>query len=147
MPTRKGNAVWNGSLKEGNGKVKTQTGTLNHAYSFSSRFEEGQGTNPEELIGAAHAGCYSMALSGALGKAGYEPKKVETEDVVHLEKQETGFVITKIVINTNAEVDDLENEEFQRIAEQTKENCPVAKALTGVKFELNASLKSNKVSA
>lgn len=141
MPVRKATAEWNGTLKEGNGTLKTETGALNHQYSASSRFESGTGTNPEELIGAAHAGCFSMAFAGNLVRAGFNPKSIKTEDKVHIEKIGDGFTITKIEIHTEAEVPDLDNETFLELAEKTKETCPVSRALTGTKFELNAKLK------
>jgi lipoyl-dependent peroxiredoxin len=140
MPTRKANAVWEGDLKGGKGSMKFGSGAFEGAYSFSSRFEEGTGTNPEELIGAAHAGCFSMAFSGALAKAGHTAKKISTEAKVHLEKVGEGFSITKVVLTTNAEVPGIEEKEFQDIAEGAKKNCPVSRALGGVEIELNASL-------
>jgi len=142
MPTRTGLARWEGGLKGGKGVVSTETGALkDKAYNFSSRFEEGEGTNPEELIGAAHAGCYSMALSGDLEAEGYDPQSVETEDKVTVEPDSGGFTITRIEINTEASVPGIDNKTFQRIAEGAKDNCPVARALTGVEFVLNATLK------
>jgi lipoyl-dependent peroxiredoxin len=140
MPTRKANAVWEGDLKGGKGSMKFGSGAFEGAYSFSSRFEEGTGTNPEELIGAAHAGCFSMAFSGALAKAGHTAEKISTEAKVHLEKVGEGFSITKVVLTTNAEVPGIEEKEFQDIAEGAKKNCPVSRALGGVEIELNASL-------
>ncbi len=143
MAVRTGSAKWEGTLQQGKGTVSTETKVLNKAkYSFSSRFEEGKGTNPEELIGAAHAGCYSMAFSLGLEEAGFEPKSVETEDTVHLEQVGDGFAITKIEINTVVETPNLDEETFQRIAEDTKNGCPVSKALKGVEFVVNARLKS-----
>src|ERR687893_1378574 len=104
MPKRIANATWNGSLQEGNGKMRMQSGSYEGPYSFQSRFQEGDGTNPEELIAAAHAGCFSMALSGELGRAGHEPESVETEAIVHLEKVTEGFAIKRIVLRTRASV-------------------------------------------
>jgi lipoyl-dependent peroxiredoxin len=140
MPTRKAHAVWEGDLKGGKGSMKFGSGAFEGAYSFSSRFEEGTGTNPEELIGAAHAGCFSMAFSGALAKAGHTAKKISTEAKVHLEKVGEGFSITKVVLTTNADVPGIEEKEFNEIAEGAKKNCPVSRALGGVEIELNASL-------
>lgn len=141
MPVRKASAVWEGNLVKGNGRVKTETGTLDGQYSFSSRFEEGKGTNPEELIGAAHAGCFSMAFSNELDKAGFTPRSVSTEDKVYIEKVGNGFSITKIEMTTDADVPGIDNETFQRIAEDAKNNCPVSRALKGVDLVLNARLK------
>jgi lipoyl-dependent peroxiredoxin len=140
MPTRNAHAVWEGDLKSGNGSMKFGSGAFDGAYSFASRFEEGTGTNPEELIGAAHAGCFSMAFSGDLGKAGFSPKRISTQANVHLEKVGERFSITKIVLNTDAEVPDIDNEKFDELAEGAKKNCPVSRALTGVDIVLNAKL-------
>ena len=140
MPVRKGNAEWNGNLKEGKGTVKTESGALNGRYSFTSRFEEGKGTNPEELIAAAHAGCFSMALSGALAKDGYDPKSIRTEDKVYIEKVGEGFKITKIEMTTEAEVPGIQDDAFHKYAENAKQNCPVSQALKGVEMVLTARL-------
>src|SRR3982751_6506832 len=99
MATRKADAEWNGSLREGSGRMRRGSGAFEGKYSFATRFEEAPGTNPEELIGAAHAGCYSMALSAGLGKAGFQPKRVKTTAKVHLEKVAEGFAITRIQLN------------------------------------------------
>lgn len=141
MPVRKANAVWEGDLKGGNGTMKLTSGAYEGPYSFASRFEEGAGTNPEELIGAAHAGCFSMALSAALGKSGFTPKLVSTTADVHLDKVGEGFSITKVVLHTEAEVPDIDEAKFQEIAEGAKKNCPVSRALGGVEIQLNATLK------
>lgn len=142
MLVRKANAEWNGTLKDGNGKMTTETGVLKDAkYTFGTRFESVPGTNPEELIGAAHAGCFSMAFAGNLVRAGFDPKNVKTEDKVHIEKVGDGFTITKIEVHTEAEVPDLDEQTFQELAEKTKDTCPVSRALTGTKFELHAKLK------
>lgn len=142
MPVRKANARWEGSLKQGNGSMKLGSGAFEGAYSFGSRFEDAKGTNPEELIGAAHAGCFSMALSLMLGEAGHEPESVETRADVHIEKQESGFSITKIDLNTEARVPGMDESEFQKHAENAKENCPVSRALQAVTINLNARLLS-----
>jgi len=143
MPVRQGSARWEGTLKQGKGTVSTETGVVQKAqYSFTSRFESGKGTNPEELIAAAHAGCYSMAFSVGLEEAGFEPKSIETEDRVHIENVGDGFKITKIEINTVVEAPGIDQDTFQQIAEDTKKGCPVSQALTGVEFVLNAQLKS-----
>jgi lipoyl-dependent peroxiredoxin len=140
MPTRNAHAVWEGDLKSGKGNMKLGTGAFEGAYSFSTRFEEEPGTNPEELIGAAHAGCFSMALSGALGKGGFSPKRISTDAKVHLEKVGEGFSITKVVLTTEAEVPGLDDTKFNEIADGAKKNCPVSRALAGVDIELNARL-------
>lgn len=142
MPVRKGNAEWNGNLRDGKGTVKTETGTVNAQYSFTSRFEEGKGTNPEELIGAAHAGCFSMALAGALAKNGYDPKSIRTEDRVHIEKVGEGFKITKIEMFTEADIPGINDDTFQKFAEDAKKNCPVSQALKSVDMVLDAKLIS-----
>ena len=141
MPKRTANAAWNGSLQDGDGTMRMQSGSYEGPFSFQSRFQEGDGTNPEELIAAAHAGCFSMAFSGELGNAGYEPESVETEARVEIEKAGEGFEITRITLDTRATVPGIEDEEFQRIAQAAKEGCPVSKALGGVgSIELEAEL-------
>ena len=140
MATRHAEAEWSGTLREGNGTMKLGSGAFEGAYTFRSRMEEGPGTNPEELIGAAHAGCFSMALSGGLGKAGYEPESVETTAKVHIDKQGEGFAITRIEIDTKARVPGIDADEFQKQAEGAKEGCPVSQALGGVDISLNAEL-------
>ncbi|HVS33841.1 MAG TPA: OsmC family peroxiredoxin, partial [Thermoanaerobaculia bacterium] len=116
MPARKAEAEWKGSLREGSGTMKLGSGAFSGAYSFSTRFEEGKGTNPEELIGAAHAGCFSMALSAGLGKAGFQPKRVHTTATVHLGKVGEGFSITKIELDCEAEVPGIDEAKFQQEA-------------------------------
>jgi osmotically inducible protein OsmC len=140
MATRSAEAVWNGNLKEGNGTMKLGSGAYEGKYSFASRFESGRGTNPEELIGAAHAGCFSMALSAGLGKAGFNPTSVHTTARVHLEKIGEGFGITKIELATLAQIPGIDNATFQKHAEEAKKNCPVSKALAGTEITLNAQL-------
>jgi osmotically inducible protein OsmC len=142
MPVRKANAVWEGNLKEGHGKVALGSGAFEGPYSFGSRFEEAKGTNPEELIGAAHAGCFSMALTAALGRGGFTPKRVSTSANVHLEQVEGGFGITAIDLNTEADVPGIDNAKFQEIADGAKKGCPVSKALAGTKINLTAKLVS-----
>src|SRR5437667_8254750 len=129
MATRSANAVWAGDLKGGKGTVKLGSGAFEGAYSFSSRFEDGKGTNPEELIGAAHAGCFSMALAAGLGRAGFAPKRVATNAKVHLTKADAGFKISKIELQTEAEVPNIDDKTFQEQAETAKKNCPVSQAL------------------
>jgi osmotically inducible protein OsmC len=140
MPVRKAEAEWKGTLKEGKGEIKTESGVLQAQYSFGTRFENGKGTNPEELIGAAHAGCFSMALAAALEKAGKPAKRVHTTAAVRLEKVGDGFGITKIDLETEAEVPGIDEATFQQTAKGAKEGCPVSKALAGVQISLNAKL-------
>lgn len=140
MPVRTAEAEWRGNLKDGQGKVKGQSGALDAPYSFATRFESKQGTNPEELIGAAHAGCFSMALSGALSKAGHEPKRIHTKASVHLEKVGDAFGITKIELDCEAEVPGISESAFMEQANGAKANCPVSKALTGTQISLKARL-------
>ena len=140
MPTRTADARWEGSLQDGRGSMKMATGAYEGPYSFQSRFEEGDGTNPEELIGAAHAGCFSMAFSGALGKAGYEPESVETTAKVHIDKAGEGFEITRIELDTKARVPGIDRREFEEQAQAAKEGCPVSQALAATKISLNAEL-------
>ncbi|HZO62489.1 MAG TPA: OsmC family protein [Gaiellaceae bacterium] len=141
MPVRSADAVWEGSLTEGKGTMRMATGAFEGPFSFSSRFEEGPGTNPEELIAAAHAGCYSMALSGGLSRAGFVPKAIRTTARVHVDKQEGGgFAISLIELSCEAEVPGINEAKFQEIAEATKGGCPVSKALAAVPIELVAKL-------
>ena len=140
MPIRTASARWSGNLTEGSGTVKTGKGGYEGNYSFKSRFEEGEGTNPEELIGAAHAGCFSMALSAGLGRAGFQPKRVATSAKVHLEKVGEGFKITRIELDNESTVPGLDDAAFQEHARKAKEGCPVSQALAGVEISLNARL-------
>ncbi|MEA2456869.1 MAG: lipoyl-dependent peroxiredoxin [Thermoleophilaceae bacterium] len=141
MPKRTADARWEGSLTEGHGTMRVASGAYEGPYSFQSRFEEGDGTNPEELIAGAHAGCFSMALSGELGRAGHEPESIETTATVHIDKVEGGFGITRIELETRARVPGIDADEFQRLAEAAKQNCPVSRALAAVEtIELNAEL-------
>jgi len=140
MPVRKADAVWEGNLKEGRGRMKLGSGAFEGAYSFSSRFEEGTGTNPEELIGAALAGCFSMALANGLAQSGYSPRHIHTNASVKIEKLEEGFKITAITLDTEAEVPGIDEQIFLEKAETTKKACPVSKALTGTEIKLQAKL-------
>jgi osmotically inducible protein OsmC len=140
MPVRKANAVWEGDLKGGNGKISLGSGAFEGRYSFGSRFEEAGGTNPEELLGAAEAGCFSMALSAALGRAGHSPKRVATSAKVHLDKVGEGLSITKIELNCDAEVPGLDAATFQDFATKAKETCIVSRALGAVEITLEARL-------
>jgi lipoyl-dependent peroxiredoxin len=141
MPDKTASASWRGSLPEGDGTMRLGGGAYEGPYSARSRFEEGEGTNPEELIAAAHAGCYSMALSGNLGRAGYEPETVDTTATVTIEKAGDGFAITRIRLETRARVAGIADEEFQEVAQATKDTCPVSGALAAVStIEVDARL-------
>lgn|SRR5574338_442191 len=139
MSKRKGAARWDGNFQNGKGKVKF--GSFEGDYSFKSRFENGAGTNPEEMIAAAHAGCFSMALSKDLSDNGFEPKKIQTTAEVTIEILKEGPRITLIELNTEADVPKLSKEEFLKFAEGAKKNCPVSQALKSVEIKLNAKLK------
>jgi lipoyl-dependent peroxiredoxin len=140
MPTRKAEAVWEGTLKAGKGSYKGQTG-LSGAYTFGSRFEEAAGSNPEELLAAAHAGCYSMALSGALDRNGTPSTTIKTDAFCTVEKVGEGFKITTMKLVCRATVPGIEAGVFQEIAAKVKEGCPVSGALKGgVNIELDAQL-------
>ncbi len=132
MPDRKADARWEGSLQDGKGSMRLGGGAWEGPYSFSSRFEDGTGTNPEELIAAAHAGCFSMALSGALTRAGFAPTSVATTATVKLNKTDEGFRIQRIDLSTDAVVPGLDPAQFAEIAENAKKTCPVSVALGGV---------------
>jgi lipoyl-dependent peroxiredoxin len=141
MPKRTAEARWDGSLQEGNGTMRMASGAYEGPYSFQSRFQEGDGTNPEELIAAAHAGCFSMALSAELGRAGHSAESVETRATVHLDKVAEGFAIKRIDLDTQARVPGVSDEEFQQAAEGAKNGCPVSQALAAVEsIELRAEL-------
>lgn len=140
MPIRSADATWNGTLKDGDGSFATQSGAVSGAYSFSTRFEDGSGTNPEELVAAAHASCFSMALSNELAKAGHEPQSVTTSAKVVLEKGDTGFGITRIDLVTTATVAGIDDADFQELATATSKACPISKALAAVEITLAASL-------
>jgi osmotically inducible protein OsmC len=140
MPARTASAVWEGSLQEGKGTMKLGSGAFEGAYSFTSRFENGAGTNPEELIGAAHAGCFSMALSAELGAAGFTPDRIATTANVHLVKTDAGFSISRIDLQTEGTVPGIDEARFKEIAENAKKGCPVSRALAGVDIHLDAKL-------
>jgi lipoyl-dependent peroxiredoxin len=140
MPTRNAEGVWEGDLKSGKGTVKLGSGAYNGAYSFASRFESGTGTNPEELIAAAHAGCFSMAFSHGLSQAGFVPRRVHTTAKVHLEKTAEGFGIPRIDLVTEADVPNIDEATFQQQADTAKKNCPVSKVLAGATITLDAKL-------
>jgi osmotically inducible protein OsmC len=141
MPTRKATGEWKGDLKSGKGTVSLASGAFSGPYSFVSRFEQGSGTNPEELIAAAHAGCYSMALSHGLASAGFTPNSVRTVASVTLDKVEGGFAITQIDLDMEAEVPAIDEKTFLAKAEEAKKGCPISKALAAVpKINLKAKL-------
>src|ERR1041385_8566456 len=140
MATRTGYATWEGTLKDGAGKMNLGSGAFEGAYSFASRFENSSGTNPEELIGAAEAGCFSMALSLGLSKAGYSPKRISTTAKVHIDKVGDGFKITSIDLTTEAQVPGIDEQTFIAQAEATKKTCPVSQALAGTVINLQAKL-------
>ena len=140
MPVRSSDAEWKGGLRGGTGSVKLGSGAFEGQYSFSSRFESGVGTNPEELIAAAHAGCFSMALAGGLEAAGYKPVSIHTVARVHIDKVGEGFAITQIELDTEAEVPGIDTNAFLEHAQQTKVGCPVSRALASVEVVLSAKL-------
>ena len=142
MATSTAEAVWEGGLKDGKGTMKLGSGAFNGAYSFRTRFEGTPGTNPEELIGAAHAGCFSMALSAGLGKSGFTPTRIKTSAKVHLEKVGEGFKITRIELSSEAAVPNIDEQTFKEHAEGAKKGCPVSQALAGAQIELDARLVS-----
>ncbi|TYQ07240.1 UNVERIFIED_ORG: osmotically inducible protein OsmC [Zoogloea ramigera] len=137
-----GSAVWSGGLKDGIGSISTQTGVLKEApYGFKARFEDGPGTNPEELIGAAHAGCYTMALSGVLAEAGMTAQKLETTAAVTLDKVDGGFAITKVHLTLLATIPGADQAKFEEAANKAKVNCPVSKLLNA-EITLDAKLQA-----
>ncbi|HSR42455.1 MAG TPA: OsmC family protein [Longimicrobiales bacterium] len=140
MAVRTAEAEWKGDLPSGTGTVKSESGALHASYSFASRFEEGTGTNPEELIGAAHAGCFSMALANILAQDGHDPRRIGTTARVHLEKGDEGPGITRIQLLCEAEVPGLDDASFQEYARKAREGCPVSRALAATKVELEAKL-------
>jgi osmotically inducible protein OsmC len=142
MPVRTAEAEWVGNLREGQGKLKVGSGAFAGLYSFPSRFEEGQGTNPEELLGAAHAGCFSMALAAGLTRSGHSPERIQTTARVNLERRGEAFEITRVELQTRARVPGLDETEFRKQADAAKKNCPVSKALAGPEITLQATLEA-----
>ena len=141
MPTHKAEAEWKGNLSAGSGRLKVGSGAFEGPYSFKSRFEEGQSTtNPEELIGAAHAGCFTMALAAQLTRAGIVPTRIHTGASVKLEKVGDAFSITQIELETEASIPGIDDPTFQKYALDAKQNCPVSKALAGTQISLQAKL-------
>src|SRR5690606_1146748 len=143
MPIRTASAEWRGNLTDGSGSIRTGNGGSQGNYSFRSRFEEGEGTNPEELIAAAHAGCFSMALSKGLSDAGFTPVSVNTTAKVHLEKTDAGMTVTGIDLDTVADVPGIDAARFQELAESAKANCPISRLLApAARISLSARLAS-----
>lgn len=140
MTTRSASAVWSGNLKDGKGKINTGSGNFEGDYSFPSRFEEGSGTNPEELIGAAHAGCFSMALAHGLEEAGHPPNRIATTAKVYLEAVDSGFMINRIELDTEGEVPGIGPEDFQALAEDAGRHCPVSQLCSGAEIRVRARL-------
>jgi osmotically inducible protein OsmC len=142
MPTRSADASWEGNLPDGNGVMKMESGSYEGPFTFASRFEDGEGTNPEELIAAAHAGCFSMAFSNVLDEEGFTPESVDTTAEVTLQMLEDGPAITKIHLTSTASVPDIDEDTFQDLADAAKSGCPVSKALAGAEITLDATLNS-----
>jgi osmotically inducible protein OsmC len=140
MAVRTAKAEWTGTIMDGSGTMALGSGAYEGAYSFKSRFEEGAGTNPEELIAAAHSGCFSMALSGQLTRAGFAPKRIATTAKVQLLKQDAGFAITQVELENESEVPGIDAAKFQELAGAAKAGCPVSKALAAVEIKLSAKL-------
>src|SRR5262245_43143422 len=142
MKKRKASAIWTGGLKDGRGTISTETGALaEKQYSFGTRFEEGVGTNPEGMLGAAHASCFTMALSGQLGAAGITAERLRTTAHVTIEKQSAGFEITGIHLELTAKIPGVDKEAFLKAANNAKDGCPVSKALKSVPITLDAKLE------
>ena len=145
---RKASAVWNGSLKEGKGTISTESRVLSNAqYSFSTRFENGIGTNPEELVAASHAGCFSMALSAQLGNAGITPESIETTAAVTLEKTEAGFTVTKIHLDVTARIPGVDAAAFQKAANDAKAGCPISRLLKAAEITMSAKLAGDRATS
>jgi osmotically inducible protein OsmC len=140
MPVRKSQAVWEGDLLKGKGTMSLGSGAWSGPYSFATRMQDQPGTNPEELIAAAHAGCFSMALSAALSKAGHPPRRLQTTAEVSLDKVGEGFKITRILLRTRGEVPGIDEPGFRKVADDAKRNCPVSQALAGADIALEATL-------
>jgi lipoyl-dependent peroxiredoxin len=145
---RKASAVWNGSLKEGKGTISTESRVLSNAqYSFSTRFENGIGTNPEELVAASHAGCFSMALSAQLGNAGITPESIETTAAVTLEKTDAGFTVTKIHLDVTAKIPGVDAAAFQKAAQDAKTGCPISRLLKAAEITMSAKLAGDRATS
>ncbi len=147
MIRRKGNAIWNGGLKDGRGTVTTSSGVLSNAqYSFGTRFEEGKGTNPEELVAAAHAGCFAMALSAQLGEAGLRPENIDATATVTLDKTDGGWTVTKSHLDVTARVPGADRAAFEKAANAAKQGCPISKLLKA-EITMNATLEEKAAGA
>ena len=142
MPVRTAEAIWQRSLQDGSGTMRLGSGAFEGSYSFNSRMGDGPGTNPEELIGAAHAGCFSMAFANGLTQAGHKPQEIRTQASVHFDKTDQGWGISRIELATQGNVPGIDEATFKRIAEDAKKNCPVSKALAATPITLTATLKS-----
>ena|SRR5215831_9214577 len=142
MTTRRATAEWKGGLRDGVGEIALESGAFRGPYSFKSRFEGGGDTNPEELVGAAHAGCFTMALAATLQQAGHAPTRIRTEAAVRIEKVGDGFSITRIDLKTEGQVPGIDAATFQSFAEKAKATCPLSKALAGTDIHLEAKLQS-----
>ena len=142
MPVRTAEARWQRSLQDGSGTMRLGSGAFEGNYSFKSRMEDGPGTNPEELVGAAHAGCFSMAFANGLSQAGHKPQEIRTTASVHFDKTEQGWGITRIELATEGNVPGIDETTFKRLADDAKKNCPVSKALAATPITLTATLKS-----
>jgi lipoyl-dependent peroxiredoxin len=143
MPARKADAHWEGSIRDGGGTIRLESGAFEGPYSFTSRFEDGPGTNPEELLGAAHAGCFTMALSLVLSQAGHAPDSLDTQATVHISRDGDGFTITRIDLVTRARVPGIDQDAFGEAAQAAKAACPLSKALASVpEITLEATLES-----
>jgi osmotically inducible protein OsmC len=141
MMERSASAVWHGDLKQGTGSLTTQSHVLNNTpYSFHTRFEDGAGTNPEELIAAAHAGCFTMALSSQLTSAGHPPATLETSAIVTLETTDAGPTVTKVHLTTQATIPGIEKSMFDELAKKAKEGCPISRLLKAAEITLDATL-------
>jgi len=142
MPVRNAKARWEGDLTGGHGNMALGSGAFEGPFSFKTRFEDASGTNPEELLGAAHAGCFSMAFSNELAEAGHTPESVNTQARVHFEVGDSGPAITRIELTTQGRVPGIDNDEFQKIAAAARDNCPVSRLFQGAAIELTATLES-----
>ena len=140
MSKNTASAVWKGDLKNGNGKIKLTSTAIEANYTFSSRFENGKGTNPEELVAAAHAACFSMAFANTVAGKGYKPEEVSTVAVATLSNPGNGFLITQMELTTEARITGIDESTFQALANDAKANCPISKTLSAVNIKLNAKL-------
>ena len=141
MTVRKADAQWTGSLREGRGEIALESGAFRGPYTFKARFEDGKETNPEELLGAAHAACFTMAMTGMLARQQLAPTKIHTTASVHLEQVTGGFSIPRIELRTRATIPGIDAAKFAALAEGAKQNCPISKALAGVEISLDAQLE------